>query len=86
MNATWIVELMILVLAISVVMVIWPGMRRFLLGFFRNVAVGLVLLWATGNLLGPQFQVGLNLYTGTTCGLLGLPGTAMLILLKGFLL
>ena len=86
MDTRWIIELMILVLAFSVVMVVWPGMRRFLLGFFRNVIVGLLLLWAVSNLLGPTFQVGLNLYTGTACGLLGLPGTAMLIILKGFLL
>ena len=77
---------MILVLAFSVVMVVWPGMRRFLLGFFRNSAVGLVILWAMGILLGSQFQVGLNPVTAATCGLLGLPGTALLIILKGFIL
>ncbi len=86
MNTRWIIELMILILAFSVVMVIWPGMRRFLLGFFRNSTVGLVLLWATGILLGPSFQVGLNPVTVATCGLLGLPGTALLIILKGFVL
>ena len=77
---------MILVLAFSVVMVVWPGMRRFLLGFFRNSAVGLVILWAMGILLGSQFQVGLNPFTAATCGLLGLPGTALLLILKGFVL
>ena len=77
---------MILVLSFSVVMVVWPGMRRFLLGFFRNSAVGLVILWAMGILLGSQFQVGLNPVTAATCGLLGLPGTALLIILKGFIL
>lgn len=86
MDTRWIVELMILVLAFSVVMVIWPGMRRFLIGFFRNSAVGLVLLWAIGNILGTQFQVGLNPLTAATCGLLGLPGTALLVILKGFIL
>ena len=86
MNIRWVIELMILVLSFSVVMIVWPGMRRFLLGFFRNVVLGLMLLWSMGNILGPQFQVGLNLVTGTTCGLLGLPGTAMLIILKGFIL
>ena len=86
MNIRWVIELMILVLSFSVVMVVWPGMRRFLLGFFRNAAVGLVVLWAVGNLLGPQFRVGLNLLTGILCGFLGLPGTAMLIILKGFIL
>ena len=86
MDSRWIVELMILVLSFSVVMVVWPGMRRFLLGFFRNSAVGLVLLWAVGSLLGSQFQVGLNLVTAATCGLFGLPGTALLLMLKGFIL
>ena len=86
MDTRWIVELMILVLSFSVVMVVWPGMRRFLLGFFRNSAVGLVILWAMGILLGSQFQVGLNPVTAATCGLLGLPGTALLIILKGFIL
>ena len=86
MYTRWIIELMILVLAFSVVMVVWPGMRRFLLGFFRNAAVGLVLLWAVGSLFGSQFQVGLNPVTAATCGLLGLPGTALLIILKGFIL
>lgn len=86
MDTRWIVELMILVLAFSVVMVVWPGMRRFLLGFFRNSAVGLVILWAMGILLGSQFQVGLNPVTAAACGLLGLPGTALLIILKGFIL
>lgn len=86
MDTRWIIELMILVLAFSVVMVVWPGMRRFLLGFFRNAAVGLVLLWTVGSLFGSQFQVGLNPVTAATCGLLGLPGTALLIILKGFIL
>ena len=86
MDTRWIVELMILILAFSVVMVVWPGMRRFLLGFFRNSIVGLVLLWVVGTLFGSQFQVGLNLFTGSVCGLLGLPGTALLIILKGFIL
>ena len=84
MDTRWIVELMILVLAFSVVMVVWPSMRRFLLGFFRNSAVGLILLWVVGNLLG--IQVGLNYYTAAACGLLGLPGTALLIIIKGFIL
>ena len=82
MDTRWIVELMILLLSFSVVMVIWPGMRRFLLGFFRNSAVGLTLLWAVGVLAGSRFAVGLNLVTGTFCGLLGLPGTALLIILR----
>ena len=86
MDTRWIIELMILVLAFSVVMVVWPGMRRFLFGFFRNAAVGLVLLWAVGSLFGSQFQVGLNPFTAATCGLLGLPGTALLIIHKGFIL
>lgn len=86
MDTRWIIELMILILAFSVVMVVWPGMRRFLLGFFRNSAVGLTLLWATGILLGSQFQVGLNPFTAATCGLLGLPGIALLLILKGFVL
>ena len=86
MDSRWIVELIILVLSFSVVMVIWPGMQRFLLGVFRNSVVGLTILWAIGNVLGPQFQVGLNLFTGATCGLLGLPGTALLVILKGFVL
>ncbi len=86
MDSRWIVELMILVLAFSVVMVVWPGLRRFLLGFFRNVGIGLVLLWAIGSLFGSQFQVGLNPVTAATCGLLGLPGTAFLLILKGFIL
>lgn len=86
MDARWIVELMILGLAFSVVMIVWPGMCRFLLGFGRNAAVGLVLLWIVGSLFGAQYQVGLNLFTGSVCGLLGLPGTALLIVLKGFLL
>jgi len=85
MDTRWIIELMILILAFSVVMVVWPGMRRLLLGFFRNSAVGLALLWATGILLGSQFQVGLNPITAATCGLLGLPGTALLIILRLFL-
>lgn len=86
MDTRWIVELMILALAFSVVMVIWPGMRRFFLGFFRNSAVGLTLLWMAGSLLGARFQVGLNIFTGGVCGLLGLPGTALLIILRLFLL
>ena len=86
MDTRWIVELMILVLAFSVVMVVWPGLRRFLLGFFRNAAVGLVLLWTVGSIFGLQFQVGLNPFTAATCGLLGLPGTAFLLILKGFIL
>ena len=86
MDTRWIVELMILVLAFSVVMIVWPGMRRFLLGFFRNSAVGLTLLWIVGSILGAQYQVGLNIFTGSICGLLGLPGTALLIILKGFVL
>ena len=86
MDTRWIVELMILVLAVSVVMVIWPSMRRFLFGFFRNSIVGLVLLWAVGSIFGSQFQVGLNLFTGSVCGLLGLPGTALLLILRLFLL
>ena len=86
MDTRWIVELMILVLAFSVVMVVWPGMRRVILGFFRNAGIGLVLLWAVGSLFGSQFQVGLNPFTAATCGLLGLPGTALLIILKGFVL
>ena len=86
MDTRWIVELMIIVLAFSVVMVVWPGMRRFLTGFFRNSALGLALLWAAGSLLGASFQVGLNLFTGSVCGLLGLPGTVLLVILKGFIL
>ncbi len=86
MDTRWIIELMILILAFSVVMVVWPAMRRFLFGFFRNSALGLILLWATGTLLGSQFQVGLNPVTAATCGLLGLPGTTLLIILKGFIL
>lgn len=86
MDSRWIVELMILVLAFSVVMIVWPGLRRFLLGFFRNAGIGLVLLWAVGSLFGSQFQVGLNPFTAATCGLLGLPGIALLLVLKGFVL
>ena len=86
MDARWIVELMILGLAFSVVMIVWSGARRFLLGFFRNSAMGLAILWAASAVLGAQFQVGLNLFTGSVCGLLGLPGTVLLLILKGFIL
>ena len=86
MDARWIVELMILGLAFSVVMIVWSGARRFLLGFFRNSAMGLAILWAASAVLGAQFQVGLILFTGSVCGLLGLPGTVLLLILKGFIL
>lgn len=84
MMGKWAVEAMILLLSFSVVMVIWPAMRRFMLGFVRNSALGLCLLWLSGLALGAQFQVGLNLVTGGVCGLLGLPGAVLLVILKGF--
>lgn len=77
---------MILVLAFSVVMIVWPGARRFLTGAARNCALGLCLLWLAGMALGPAWQVGLNLLTGSVCGLLGLPGAVLLVLLKGYVL
>ncbi len=86
MDTRWIIELMILVLSFAVVMVVWSGLRRLLLGFFRNSGLGLILLWAAGILLGSRFQVGLNPVTAAICGLLGLPGTTLLIILKGFVL
>jgi hypothetical protein len=83
MGARWMVEAMIILLSLSVVMIIWPGMRKFILGFVRNAAVGLCLLQLAAVAFGPQLQVGLNLLTGGICGLFGLPGTAMLLILKG---
>lgn len=84
METRLIVEAMILILAFSVVLIVWPGMRRFMLGFVRNSALGLCLLWLCGQALGVQFQVSLSLATGGVCGLLGLPGAALLLILKGF--
>ena len=86
MGGRWIIEAMVLILSASVVMIIWPGMRRFLSGLIRNSALGLAALWLCGVVLGAQFQVGLNLFSAGICGLLGLPGTAVLVALKGFLL
>lgn len=86
MSSRWVIELMILALSFSVVMIVWPGMRRFLLGFFRNSALGLILLWTAGMILGARFQVGLNLITGSVCGVLGLPGAALLLVLQGLVL
>ncbi len=83
MEARWIVEAMIILLSLSVVMIVWPGMRRFILGFVRNAAIGLCMLQLLSGVLGAQFQVGLNLLTGGICGLFGLPGMAALLILKG---
>lgn len=85
MENRWIVEAMIILLSFSVVMIIWPGMRRFITGFVRNAAMGLVLLWLAGSVLGAPFAVGLNILSGSVCGLLGLPGTALLLILKRML-
>lgn len=79
------VEAMIILLSISVVMIIWPGMWRFIVGFVRNAAIGMTLLWAAAAILGAPFAVGLNVLTGSICGLFGLPGTALLLILKRML-
>ena len=86
MDARQIVEGMIGILAISVVMVIWPGIRRFILGFVRNGLVGWGLLWFAGQVMGTQFQLGLNLFTSIFCGFLGLPGTVLLLVVQGYIL
>lgn len=86
MEVRWVIEVMIIALACSVVMIVWPGMRRFLLGAFRNGAVGLALLYVGGLVLGSSFQVGLNPFTGGVCALLGLPGAVLLLVLQGIIL
>ena len=86
MEIRWVIETMIIVLAFSVVMIVWPGMRRFLLGALRNGAVGLALLYVAGLTLGAPFQVGLNPLTGGVCALLGLPGAVLLLVLQGVIL
>lgn len=86
MEVRWVIEIMIIALAFSVVMIVWPGMRRFLLGALRNSAVGLALLYVSGLVLGAPFVVGLNPITGGVCALLGLPGAVLLLVLQGIIL
>lgn len=84
-TSKWIVLGMVLLLAISVILVVWPKARKGALFFILNAGIGLAGLWLVG-FLGESVNIGINPITGCVCGLLGLPGVAMLVALKGFVL
>ncbi len=86
MTAADLIPILLAVLAIVLVFVIWPPLLRLVLQFLRNVALGLALLWVLGRLLGAPWQVGINPLTAGVCGVLGVPGWILLVVLKGFVL
>lgn len=77
-----IVVWIIAILALSVLVLIFPKFAKTAGRVVRNAAVGCCLLWAAGAIFGANFAVGLNPVTAGVCGILGVPGAAMLMAIK----
>ena len=72
---------------VGIYVVMWIFMRPVKVGFkiLVNGLVGAALLIAF-NYIGAGFNmsIGVNIYTALVCGLLGLPGFLMLLVLRFF--
>ena len=75
----------IAILALSVLILIFPKFAKTAGRVVRNAAVGCCLLWAIGAIFGANASVGLNPVTAGVCGILGSPGAAMLMIIHQIL-
>ena len=75
----------IAILALSVLVLIFPKFAKTAGRVVRNAAVGCCLLWAIGAIFGANASVGLNPVTAGVCGILGIPGAAMLMIIHRIL-
>ena len=75
----------IAILALSVLILILPKFAKTAGRVVRNAAVGCCLLWAIGAIFGANASVGLNPVTAGVCGILGIPGAAMLMIIHQIL-
>ena len=85
MAATEFIPVLIALLAVVLFFVIWPSLLRILLQFLRNVVLGLGLLWIIGEIFGETWQIGINPLNAGVCGILGVPGWILLLILRGVL-
>lgn len=74
----------VVLLGLSVLFILFPGLKRLLGRLMLNAALGLGLIWGCNMLLGNAYAVTLSPASAAVCSLFGVPGAAALLLIKRF--
>lgn len=86
MEADQFFYLVIILSLIGSVILMFPKFFKIIAKIGINMVVGLGIIYVLNLVIpGESYRVGLNVYTGATTGILGIPGVALLYVVRIFI-
>ncbi len=85
LNYTAVIVFLIALVALYILMWVFVKPVKLMLKLVLHAALGCGALWVYNLLAGSiGMSIGINLYTALTCGILGVPGFILLVILRFF--